>query len=258
MLGNSLVKTIIIVIIVYLASFLLPLIWGKKKIHLIPFLIGIIGIAFQLIVNRDESFSQLGFRFSTLDKYIWGFLTVSSVLAAVLWTGYTTGLLRVREKLDIRGYKKLSVNILLQMVLNTVIAIFTEELVFRGLIQRQLTQAVSPVIAIIIASAIFGIWHIPFGKFVLGLNKKQVFMYALGSGLAGVVFGVFYYKSGSLLISGFVHGIWNGTVYPIWGLGDGFSGLLKSKNESLSHPEYGIIGIIVVFFAVLILLGIFL
>ena len=254
MLSNILVKTSIIVIIVYLVSFILPLFWGKKKIQLIVLLIGVVGIAFQLLVNRDENFSQLGFRFSTIDTYIWGFLTVSGILVVVLCIGYLTGRLGVREKLDIRGYVKLSVNIPLQIIVNTVIAIFTEELVFRGLIQRQLTLVISPVVAILLASAVFGIWHIPFGKFALNLNKKQIFLYVLGTGLAGGIFGIFYYKTGSLLVSGFVHGLWNGIVYPIWGLGDGFSGLLQSKRKSLTHPEYGIIGIIVLSLVFTILL----
>lgn len=246
-------KAIVLVVLVYLVSFLLPFVFGKKKLQLVAPIVGVIGIVYQLVVNRDESFGQLGFGLSTPAVYFQGFLTIGGILLVVLAVDFASDRLRLREKMDGKRYAKLVINVFLLLIQNAVFAIFTEEIVFRGLIQRQLSQSISPMSAILIASAAFGIWHAPLGRLSLGLNNRQTVQYALGTGLVGAVFGIFYYQSQSLVVSGFVHGVWNGMVYPIWGLGDEFPSLLVSRDEALTHPEYGIIGVLVLVMAVALL-----
>lgn len=254
---DPVMKAVVLVVLVYLVSFLLPFAFGKKKLQLVAPIVGVIGIPYQLVVNRDESFGQLGFGLSTPAVYFQGFLTIAGILLVTLAVGSATGRLRLREKMDGKGYAKLGINLFLLVVQNAVVAIFTEELVFRGLIQRQLSQSIPPIAAILIASAAFGIWHAPLGRLSLGLNNRQTGLYGLGTGLVGAVFGIFYYQAQSLVVSGFVHGVWNGMVYPIWGLGDEFPSLLVSKDETLTHPEHGVIGVLVLVMAVPLLLATF-
>jgi hypothetical protein len=55
---------------------------------------------------------------------------------------------------------------------------------------------------------------------------------------------IFYDHSHSLVVAGLVHGLWNGIIYAIWWLGDAFPGVLLSSDEGLTHPEYGIVGVV--------------
>lgn len=245
-------KTLILVILIYLVSFLPPRILGKKITPQTPFIIGIVGILYQLIVNRAERFSQLGFNLSPPRLYVQGFLAIVSILLAVLVIGYAASKLNLRQTMNSASYPKLFINLLLQLIVTWIGATFIEELVFRGLVQRQLHQSLSPVPAILVASTAFGIWHIPFGRLVK-LNNRQLILYVLGTGLVGVVFGTFYYQSQSLIVAGFVHGVWNSIVYTTWGLGRQVPSLLVSQDESITHPEYGIVGVSALTIAVITL-----
>jgi membrane protease YdiL (CAAX protease family) len=248
-------KAIALVLLVYMISFPIPFVFGKKNLQLVVPLVGILGIVFQWVVNRDERFGKVGFRLGTPAVYFQSFLVIGGLLLVVLAAGFATGKLRLWQKMDAKRYAKLGINVLLLWVQNAIFALFTEELVFRGLVQRQLSQSISPIASILIASTAFGVWHAPLGRLSLGLNNRQTVLYALGTGLVGAVFGAFYHQSQSLVVSGFVHGAWNALVYAIWGLGDEFPSLLVSKDEAWTHPEYGVIGVMALSLAVPLLLA---
>jgi membrane protease YdiL (CAAX protease family) len=254
MLAIPWVKTIVLVALVYLVSFIIPLLLGRKRVELVAPAVALLGVAFQLVANRGERLGQLGLRLSTPDIYLQALLVVGGILLGVLAVGYASGKLRLRQEMNRSEYARFIVNVLLQTVQNGVVAIGTEELVFRGLVQRQLSQSISPIAAILIAAAIFGIWHAPLGRLSLGLSNRQVALYAAGTGLAGALFGAFYHLSQSLLVAGFAHGLWNGIVYPVWGLGEAFPSLLASEAETLTHPEYGVAGVLALAVAVPLLL----
>lgn len=247
-------KTVALLVLVFAVSFLLPAVLGRKRLALLAPIVGLIGISYQLLVNRDEGFGQLGFGWATPAVYLHGLLVVGGILLVVLIAGLASRRLRLRKAMDGKGYAKLGVNVLLLTVQNAVVAIFTEELVFRGLVQRQLSDSLSPPAAILIAAAAFGMWHAPLARLSLGLNGRQAALYGLGTGLVGAVLGVFYYQSQSLIVSGFVHGAWNGLVYAIWGLGDEFPSMFVSSDDGLTHPEYGLLGVLGLALAVPLLL----
>jgi membrane protease YdiL (CAAX protease family) len=258
MASDPLAKTAWLIALVFLVTLLLPRVLGRRRIGLIAPAIGVLGIAFQLLVNRGEGLGQVGFTLSAPALYLQSFLAMSGILLVVLGVGSLTGRLRLRPGMGGGHYLRLSVNILLHVVQNAAVAVFTEELVFRGLVQRGLSQALAPVPALLIASAAFGIWHAPLGQLALALKGRQRVLYPLGTGLAGAVMGLFYTTSGSLWVSGFAHGVWNGLVYPIWGLSDAFPSLLVSEEEAWTHPEYGVAGVLVLALAVPALLILFL
>lgn len=91
-------------------------------------------------------------------------------------------------------------------------------------------------------------------RLTLGLDNRQVALYAVGTGLVGALFGTFYHASQSLLVSGFAHGLWNGIVYPVWGLGGAFPSLLESEGTTLTHPEFGVLGVLALTLTVTLLL----
>jgi len=65
MLVVSVMKTVALIGLVYLVSFLLPFAFGKKKLKLVAPIVGVIGIVFQLVVNTETR---------ALDKWALSFL----------------------------------------------------------------------------------------------------------------------------------------------------------------------------------------
>ena len=248
--NHDLIGLLIFIIIVYLATYLLSKVHDNRVTQFIPEFIGIIGVLYQLIINRNESFKELGFIFSVPKMYLYGILAISGVLIIILSLGCY--FVKLKLKKDLR-YKKVLVFFIKLFFFNTLVAVFTEELVFRGCIQRQLQLYLSPGNSIIIASAIFGIWHIPFGN-LFKFNKTQIILYPFGAGLVGILLGYFYCKSQSLIVAGILHGLWNAIVYTIWGVGGNLKGVFADRKDSLTHPEYGVIGIIVLTLSAVIML----
>ena len=75
-----------------------------------------------------------------------------------------------------------------------------EEVLFRGVLQRKLTEHwVNPHLAIWVAAALFSAIHVQFYGFLPRL-------------LLGALFGYLYYWSGSLLIAIFAHFVNNGVM----------------------------------------------
>lgn len=73
---------------------------------------------------------------------------------------------------------------------------FIEEILYRGLILRQFLLRYSPSKAIILSSLIFGFAHLRYEDFA-------------GLFVMGVVMGIFYYKTNSILVSSISHCIFN-------------------------------------------------
>ena len=78
-----------------------------------------------------------------------------------------------------------------------IMAPIVEEIFFRGLVQNRLGKVMSPIISIGLSSVIFGVGH--------GHPLWMAYAAALG-----VIFGVVYYKSGSLLTTMLMHFGFNG------------------------------------------------
>jgi membrane protease YdiL (CAAX protease family) len=89
-------------------------------------------------------------------------------------------------------------DLLINLVLISIIPGIGEEILFRGVIQKELTQKISnPHLAIIFTALIFGLFHFQ----VIGLLAKTVI---------GVILGYAYFYSGSLLLPMLIHAINNG------------------------------------------------
>lgn len=77
-----------------------------------------------------------------------------------------------------------------------------EELIFRGIILDGFLKRYSPVKAILLSSLLFGLIHI---------NPSQVVF----ASLMGLMLGWIYWKTGSLLLSVFIHFVNNGLAYML-------------------------------------------
>lgn len=168
---------------VYVLSLVLLMVLGRKGVSLVTISVGVIGILYQVVVNRGERFTQLVFGASVPGMYLGGLLTVCGILLAVFVAGCWTGALSVREGYKGRlgtnrhwvnaGYLALPVVVLGSSAVNWVTAIFTEELVFRGLVLRQLSQSMQPHAAILLASVVFGAWHGFLGRLAFAFCPRR-------------------------------------------------------------------------------------
>ncbi len=78
----------------------------------------------------------------------------------------------------------------------------TEELLFRGLLQKSLANRMPQYAAILIAAAIFGAIHLDFYAF------PALFV-------MGAVFGYLYYRTGSLRVNILLHMLNNGAALAL-------------------------------------------
>ncbi|MBU1055142.1 MAG: CPBP family intramembrane metalloprotease [Proteobacteria bacterium] len=241
----------IIILIVYLLSFILPSLFGHKTASYIPFIVGFLGLLYHFLFRRDEPVSKMGFIVGGHSYYLEAILMVSVVLGLTLAIGWMSGGLKLGKEMTSTDWLKLAVNIPISAIILGTIATFTEELFFRGVVQKELYETYSPFYAIVFASFIFGLWHLPFGIFYK-LKGWEILLYVIGTSLVGLIFGGLYYKSKSLLVAGLAHGMWNAIVYALYGLGNELPGLLAGKNETVTHPEYGIIGVVVLLLVIVI------
>ncbi len=89
-----------------------------------------------------------------------------------------------------------------------ILAPFFEEILFRGILLRGLLQyGVSPIATIILSSFLFGLAH---------LNPWQF----VGAGFLGAIFGFVYYRTRSLWLCMFLHGL-NNTISYIYMIKEG-------------------------------------
>jgi membrane protease YdiL (CAAX protease family) len=97
--------------------------------------------------------------------------------------------------------------VLLSAVMVGVVGL-VEEWVFRGLLQETLAEAVGPRRALLLASGVFAVMHSQYG----------VFGELLYAGGIGLVFGLLYQRSESLLLVAVAHGVLNVFVFAVFPL----------------------------------------
>ena len=91
-----------------------------------------------------------------------------------------------------------------------------EELLFRGAVQGRLQESWGTWPAIIAATALFGLIHIPA---VTGGFGAQL-SYALLAGLLGVLLGACYAYTDNIVVPAVIHGGYNGTLFALLYLGE--------------------------------------
>ncbi|WP_253736607.1 CPBP family intramembrane glutamic endopeptidase [Halohasta salina] len=91
-----------------------------------------------------------------------------------------------------------------------------EELLFRGAVQGRLQQSWGTWPAIIAATVLFGLVHIPA---VTGGFGAQL-SYALLAGLLGVLLGACYAYTDNIVVPAVIHGGYNGTLFALLYLGE--------------------------------------
>lgn len=90
----------------------------------------------------------------------------------------------------------------------------TEELFFRSYMLRGLLKNYSPLVSIIISSVLFAFIHIPFMSLFfeyMDFSVHQAYIALFG----GIISGILFYKSRSIIPSIIFHAFWNFTCYVL-------------------------------------------
>lgn len=194
--------------------------------------------AFDYFVMRRKG-KVLNFNMQTRPFHVY-LLIFPMMFGMMLITEFTTSLIPISGpvfgdwyQLFSEQMEAISDNTFMVFLLASFFAPIIEEIIFRGIIQKgMINNGVKPRNAILISALIFGIVH---------FNPWQF----IGAFLLGIVLGVVYFKTKSLLMSIFLH-FFNNTIAAI---------MMKfcdtdSFAELLHLPNYLILFIGIVIFAV--------
>jgi len=126
------------------------------------------------------------------------------------------------------------------------IAILTEEGFFRGTLWFGLRKNGAGLGAtVLFTSLAFMAWHISWavlpGEGQLPLLQTPV--YLANAALLGAAWGLLRAISGSVIVASVSHGVWNGMVYLLFGLGEG-GGALGIVDSFIYGPERGVLGLV--------------
>jgi len=91
-----------------------------------------------------------------------------------------------------------------------------EELLFRGAVQGRLSESWGRWPAIIVATVLFGLIHIPAVSGGFGAQLS----YALLAGVLGLVLGYLYDYTQNIVVPAVIHGSYNGTLFALLYLGE--------------------------------------
>jgi len=86
-----------------------------------------------------------------------------------------------------------------------------EEALFRGVVQGGLRRAFDAAPAILLASLMFGLIHLP----SVSGTPGQRWAYVAVVVVLGAVLGVLYERTGNVLVSGLAHGVYNAVIYVV-------------------------------------------
>jgi hypothetical protein len=156
-------------------------------------------------------------------------------------------------------WAKALLNVALVTVVTLLVAMFTEEGFFRGWLWASLARAgVKPFALIFWTSIAFSLWHWSSITLDTGFNApiERVPLFMLNAAVLGGVWAVMRDRSGSILVSSFSHGLWNGCDYVLFGFGN-HHGALGIADTAVYGPEVGLLGLglNMAFLLLLVLLG---
>ncbi len=217
--------------------------WYQALAYVLTFTAPII-LYDMLMVRKDGV--QLRFSFSSppVKDYL---LIIPMMIGMMLIADYTTQLIPTEGpllgplyKMYIEAFSKLMTEPAALLVMTVILAPILEEILFRGIILKGLINNGSqPVAAIIISAVIFGVVH---------FNPWQF----AGALLLGLVLGLVYYKTKSLLMPILLHAFNNlvSAMMMLYSDSETFSDWLKIKPELLLAAGLAIFIIPFYFFAI--------
>ena len=184
---------------------------------------------------------EVGLRFGGGEHYGFAIAHPLFVLGSIAAIAQSSG------ALDLTAFDpgKALLNIALLVAATFVMAVLTEEGFFRGWMWAALgKQGATPITTLLVTSAAFVLWHVSFvflsGEFDFG--TAQIPLFFVNATLLGLIWGLLRLGSGSILVSSIGHGLWNGLVYVLFGVGSNV-GALGIRDVAFYGPEVGLLGV---------------
>jgi membrane protease YdiL (CAAX protease family) len=137
----------------------------------------------------------------------------------------------------------LTVFILLTFAVLFLLEFVTEELMFRGYLLGKL-RALGQLKGLWISSIIFGLWHLPIASWMIGLDPVRTPLHLINMTMLGVVIGLVFLESNSLIPAALFHALWNALEYSLFGFADQ-QRIFVGATRTLFDPEEGLVGTIV-------------
>jgi membrane protease YdiL (CAAX protease family) len=172
---------------------------------------GLTGVAFALSTGRGLGWLDLDLAVDrrTLLRYVLGGAVVLFAFrSAVLAVAAALGVPFTPPRLSTSGFDTRAFALAL-IPLSLFVIAPCEELLFRGVLQQYLGEAVSPRMAVFAAGVLFGLIHVPnyTAYSALGAAVSLFVVFVVGLG-----FGYCYERTGSLWVPIGVHGLYNAFI----------------------------------------------
>jgi len=233
-------------LIVCVMSPLLMKLTGEATWYALPLLTALIAVAWRGRLTREE----LGLR-GGRGFYPHATLLPLAAVGSVVWLATLVGVARVGET----PIRMLGLQVSTMAVLTAFGALLTEDGFFRGALWGALHRAGRSSDEILIwTSTAYVVWYVP----ILWLTPAPVLgaeaflVHVVNIWLLSLSWGVLRLVSGSVLVSAWSHGLWNGLAYTLFGFGAA-RGAMGVVDPLRFDPERGWAGIAVNATAVVVL-----
>lgn len=211
--------------------------------------IGLVALFFQKFLHR-ERIRDLGFRKCSWRKISQSFILPIIIISIIFLVDFIFGFvdevtLSRMENPFIKVEAHVNVWTLILIIaitafLTFVATLITEELGFRGYMINRLIH-LGPFKALLLSSALFGLWHIPPSLILLSSGVGRCAVYVVNIFLLGVLLGYLFLASKSLFAPSLFHGFWNALEYTLFGYGN-IQGVFLGTDRILFDPEEGLVG----------------
>ena len=142
-------------------------------------------------------------------------------------------------------WAKTLLSLVFSILVTILLAIVTEEGVFRGWLWASLQRVgVTERGLLVWTSVAFAAWHLSTALLPTDFHPPiaQVPIYLLNAAVIGFNWALMRQRSGSILVTSVSHGLWNGLVYTLFGVGPTL-GVLGIHNTGVFGPEVGLVGL---------------
>ena len=155
--------------------------------------------------------------------------------------------------MSVTSLSGLTVFILLTFAVLFLLEFVTEELMFRGYLLGSL-DALGDLKGLLLSSATFGLWHLPIAAWMIGLDPVRTPVYLVNMTVLGLIIGLLFLESNSLIPAVLFHALWNALEYSLFGFADQ-QRMFVGTTRVFFDPEEGIVGTIVLLFCAYFLLA---
>ncbi|MCW0257247.1 CPBP family intramembrane glutamic endopeptidase [Staphylococcus aureus] len=197
-----------------------------------------------------DTILSLGIHKKNCIKYIIvGAALGTSFISAVFIINYFFSNISVHKQINIQW------DVLLIITIAFIFQGFTEEVLTRGFLMSKIAKEKGRLFTIIASSTTFTILHC-FNPNINLISLINIF-------LAGLIFSLLFYLTGSMWITGFAHSLWNITLGVILGINVSGQKLPSTLLKTISYSEYSLFnggefgfegGIITTFVSIFIIL----